>query len=519
MKKTYLYTAIISLFCLWIYGAGLFQLPVTDKDEALFAQASKQMIQTGNYGQIKVQDKNRHLKPPGIYWLQSATVKTIDRDHTFHIGFFRLVSAIGAYLSALILFFGLRRFTSEKKAFLSAMLLSSSLLLVGEAHLATTDAMLLCTMVLMQTGLLFVYMKPSKIGPILFWGAMALGTLIKGLTPVVGLLTLATLIIIDRDPKLFFKTKPLKGIMLFVVISLCWLIPISLATHSNFLWDMIHGDLLPKITGGQEGHGRFPGYFLVLLPLIFWPGSLLLGKGIAHSVKQFRDPLTRFLLAWLVPTWMLYEIIPTKLPEYVLPLFPAIAALIVLGYSAKLSKPWKTVEIIVRALWLLYSVALLIALSMLPHYMRQSLTSMQYLTVIALAAMIVISNIHYHKKYLLPALFCVSAIFYPLLTAKYLPELNNFWLSVKINNVINKLPKTNQPVLASDYQEPSLIFYLGTKQVKFMPSSSDVFKQLKKGQLGLTETVTPKSFKNLATLTGFEYNGGHWRTIHVVTPQ
>ena len=104
MKK---YILILTLFCLWIYGAGLFQLPVTDKDEALFAQASKQMIQTGNYGQIKVQDKNRHLKPPGIYWLQSAAVKTIDRDHTFHIGFFRLVSAIGAYLSALILFFGL----------------------------------------------------------------------------------------------------------------------------------------------------------------------------------------------------------------------------------------------------------------------------------------------------------------------------------------------------------------------------------------------------------------------------
>ncbi len=55
---------------------GFFQIPPVDRDEAYFAQATKQMIETGDYVDIRYQDDVRYRKPVGIYWMQAAVVNT-----------------------------------------------------------------------------------------------------------------------------------------------------------------------------------------------------------------------------------------------------------------------------------------------------------------------------------------------------------------------------------------------------------------------------------------------------------
>src|SRR3569623_3167981 len=54
---------------------GFFQIPPVDRDEARFAQATKQMLETGEYVDIRFQDEVRYKKPVGIYWLQATAVK------------------------------------------------------------------------------------------------------------------------------------------------------------------------------------------------------------------------------------------------------------------------------------------------------------------------------------------------------------------------------------------------------------------------------------------------------------
>ena len=54
---------------------GFFQIPPVDRDEARFAQATKQMVESGDYIDIRFQDEVRYKKPVGIYWLQAAAVK------------------------------------------------------------------------------------------------------------------------------------------------------------------------------------------------------------------------------------------------------------------------------------------------------------------------------------------------------------------------------------------------------------------------------------------------------------
>ena len=123
---------ILVLLSLILFLPGFFQIPPVDRDEAYFAQATKQMIETGDYVDIRYQDDVRYRKPVGIYWLQAAVVKTAE------------IFAVGAVLATY--WCGLA-FVSRRGAILAALMMAASTLLGGEARLAKTDAVLLFTSV------------------------------------------------------------------------------------------------------------------------------------------------------------------------------------------------------------------------------------------------------------------------------------------------------------------------------------------------------------------------------------
>src|SRR5947208_674946 len=67
--------AVLVVAALLAFLPGFFQIPPMDRDEARFAQATKQMLETGEYVDIRFQNEVRYKKPVGIYWLQAAAVK------------------------------------------------------------------------------------------------------------------------------------------------------------------------------------------------------------------------------------------------------------------------------------------------------------------------------------------------------------------------------------------------------------------------------------------------------------
>src|SRR4029450_6604088 len=75
-------------------------------------------------------------------------------------------------------------------------------------------------------------------------------------------------------------------------------------------------------------HGAPPGYYFVLFWVTFWPGATLAALVTPAVWGARRERAIKFLLAWLVPPWVVFELVVTKLPHYVLPLYPAIAILI-----------------------------------------------------------------------------------------------------------------------------------------------------------------------------------------------
>jgi 4-amino-4-deoxy-L-arabinose transferase-like glycosyltransferase len=92
--------------------------------------------------------------------------------------------------------------------------------------------------------------------------------------------------------------------------------------------------MLAKIGGGQETHGAPPGVYVLLFFVTFFPGSALALIATPAIWSARRQATTRFLLAWLVPSWIVFELVPTKLPHYVLPVYPAIAILIAASMQA-----------------------------------------------------------------------------------------------------------------------------------------------------------------------------------------
>jgi 4-amino-4-deoxy-L-arabinose transferase-like glycosyltransferase len=333
--------ALLVLISLILFLPGFFQIPPVDRDEAYFAQATKQMIETGDYVDIRYQDDIRYRKPVGIYWLQAAVVKTAEifrfPDARTTIWLYRIPSLIGAVGAVLATYWCGLAFVSRRGAVLAAIMMAASTLLGGEARLAKTDAALLFTIVAAMGVLARAYLSPREAGnarlgwmlPAVFWTALAAGILLKGPVNlmIVGLAAV-TLSIYERSGRWLLALRPLAGLAWLVLIVLPWFVAIYLRVGYAFLVNSVGHDMLGKLASAQEAHGAPPGLYLVLFFATFYPGSILAGLAAPAVWTVRREPAARFLLAWLVPSWIVFELIVTKLPHYVLPLYPAIAILI-----------------------------------------------------------------------------------------------------------------------------------------------------------------------------------------------
>jgi len=345
--------------CLIAFLPGFFTIPPLDRDEARFAQATKQMLESGDYVDIRFQDESRYKKPVGIYWLQAGVVKLgeaagVPRAHT-RIWLYRLVSLAGAIGAVLATYWAALGFVSRRAALLAGIMMASSLLLGVEARLAKTDAMLLLTAVVAMGALGRIYLA-AQAGegadrgashpwrrPAIFWTALAAGILLKGpLILMFAGLTIAALVALDRSAAWLMRLKPAAGIPWMLLLVLPWFVAIVVKSGDSFFTESLGHDLFAKLGSGQESHGGPPGTYLVLFWLTFFPGAMLAGLAAPAIWRARREPGAKFLLAWIVPAWILLEIVATKLPHYVLPLYPAIAILIagVIDNHALSRRPW-----------------------------------------------------------------------------------------------------------------------------------------------------------------------------------
>jgi 4-amino-4-deoxy-L-arabinose transferase-like glycosyltransferase len=253
------------------------------------------------------------------------------------IGLYRLPSLLGALAAVLLTYWAALAFVSRRAALLAGVMMATCFLLSVEGRLAKTDAMLLAAIVAAMGALARAYLpeqRARKEGsawtvPAVFWTALAAGVLFKGpvILMVVGLAAV-TLAVTDRSLRWLAALHPLAGLAWFAILVLPWFLAIIMRSGESFFAESVGQDLLGKLTRGQESHGAPPGYYLAVFWVTFWPGATLAALATPAVWAARREPGAKFLLAWLLPSWLVFEIVVTKLPHYVLPLFPAIAILI-----------------------------------------------------------------------------------------------------------------------------------------------------------------------------------------------
>jgi len=332
---------VLLVFSLIALLPGFFTIPPVDRDEARFAQATKQMLESGQYVDIRFQDEVRYKKPVGIYWLQAGAVKTgealgIPSART-KIWLYRLPSLFGAIGAVLLTYWTALAFVTRRSAVLAGVMMAASIIVGVEARFATTDAMLLLTCTAAMGALARIYLARRKhpdeaVGwamPAVLWTAIAGGVLLKGplILMFVGL-TIIAVSIADKSWGWAKSTRPLVGIAWMLLLVLPWFAAIVARSGESFFVQALGHDMLEKVVSGQEAHGAPPGTYFLLFFLTFWPGSVLAAPAAPAIWRARRELGARFLLAWLVPSWIVFEAAMTKLPHYVMPLYPAIAILI-----------------------------------------------------------------------------------------------------------------------------------------------------------------------------------------------
>ena len=338
--------ALLLVISLVSFLPGFFNIPPVDRDEARFAQATRQMIESRDYIDIRFQDEVRYKKPVGIYWMQAAAVRAgaalgIPDAHTA-IWLYRIPSLFGAIGAVLLTYWAALAFVARRGAYLAGLMMATCVLLNVEARLAKTDAVLLACCVAAMGVMARAYLGQSlgrHVGwghAALLWTAIAVGILVKGplILMVTGLAAVA-LAVADRSARWLLHLRPAPGILWVLLLALPWFILIMAKSGDSFLQQSVGQDLFAKIFQGQESHGAPPGYYLILFWLTFWPAAPLAAVAAPAAWRAWREPAERFLLAWIVPSWIVFELVMTKLPHYVLPLYPAIAVLIARGIEQR----------------------------------------------------------------------------------------------------------------------------------------------------------------------------------------
>jgi|CXWL01.1.fsa_nt_gi 4-amino-4-deoxy-L-arabinose transferase-like glycosyltransferase len=479
--RGYLLIALIALVSS-LFGAA--RLPVMDRDEARFAQATRQMVETGDYVRIRVQEDERNKKPIGIHWLQAASVHAFEpfTQRLNTIWPYRLPSALGAMLAALATLWAGSALIGRRAAFLGAALFASGVLLGFEGMTAKTDAVLagFTTLAMAALARLYTDTHRPRLLALLFWFAVGCGVLIKGpVTPLVAVLTLVTL---GAWTGRWAWMKPLAwwpGPLIAAAIVAPWMIAINQATDGRFFIEAIGGDLAPKVAGGQEGHFAWPGYHLALLAFLIFPASYALPMAARLGWRTIKAPRAnreldtlRFLLAWAVPSFLLFELLPTKLAHYTLPTYPALALLCGAGLFAAMRERWRGTHLIGMVLFALTAIAIAaiaaVGTTFMPGdadaAMRRAISSgliNAILIGLALAALIILRR---------PALrtgavvLCALALSYGL-RQHVLPEARTLLVSSEAVAALTRarmLPKEDRGFWVVGYGETSFVFMTRT---------------------------------------------------------
>lgn len=460
---------LISFFAL-----GSFTL--FDVDEAVFSQATKEMVESGDWITPTYNGETRYDKPILLYWLMGGSYKV------FGVNEFaaRFPSAVSGFLLCLAVFFFVRHFRDERKAFYAAFPLALSPYFLVYTHAAVTDMVLTLFITLaLFSFFLSLERRPGAdryiLGTYVF---SSLAFLTKGLIGILFPFGIACAYLLSTDGLRGLKKMfSLKGIILFVLLCGPWYGAQLFINGQEFIQQFFVKHHLKRYTGVISGHKGPLYYYIPALIAGLIPWVVFLPAGIRHALRDVRsgrnehkagsDHLDLFAFIWFAAIVTFFSLSTTKLPNYVLPGIPAAALLISFGMTEE--EAWRKYSYLgIAALTAAAGIAFLST----PKYLLRvgisdtSWTFVASLVFFAVAAVSILALIT--QKHLYGLISALMGILLLLLCAKALPvasrslqgALHEYSLYAK-----NRLAK-DERIISYRINNPSIVFYSDHRTIR-----------------------------------------------------
>ena len=509
-----------------------------DRDEGKFAGAALEMERSGRLLYPTFRGEIRAQKPILAYWLMIAAFRVFGPS-AWAARFWSAVAAASACAATYAA--GRRLFSGRAGLWAMAALASSPLLLV-EATAATADAILLAAITGAMTAFAFSLERGMTTSLVIVLAiSVGLALLAKG--PVglaVPVLVIAGTLAAAGGTTLRVRADRMRlaaGVLLGCLIFMAWLLPADRATGGRFVREGLGREVLARAARPMEGHGGgilSAGYYLPVILLGFSPWTLYLPGAISAAAGgRLGGARGRALLVgWAVPALLLFSFVATKLPHYVLPLWPALA----LAVGAALAKEregalsprdrlW-----LARGIWLfaplvaVESVLVAVAAFLIPA------PELRLPGVVAAAGLgavgIAVTRRHAAGRYAGGAMILAVAI--PCLeafaAAAILPAFERFKAAPAVAAATLSYARRGVPIRSYGFDSPSLDFALDASVLP-IPDRRSLESWLESsgpGVLVTTAAVAGQIFpasrsglREIARVRSFEYDKGRWTDVVV----
>jgi 4-amino-4-deoxy-L-arabinose transferase-like glycosyltransferase len=476
-KNSFLCIALLVLIGLLAFFPGLGKGSLWDRDETHYAEIAREMLLEKSWAIPYFNGKAFLHKPVFAYWMIGLAYRLFGVNE-FSARFFSAVFGLG---TCIFTFYIGSFLYDNRTGFLSGLILATGMLPLVIFRAAVTDAYL----VFFITGICFFFLKAIRSETNGYYYAcyimMGLATLVKG---PIGIVLPAGIILcyllFSRKFNILKQMHLLTGIGIIILIVLPWFLKIYSLMGDKFISDFIVKHHLRRFSQPMEGHG---GPFWLYIPVVligFFPWSVF----SIQSYKTIRDSdpdAYRFLLGWFGVVFVFFSLASTKLPHYILPLFPALALASGLFWGRILSSDEKEAakaENLIIPLKINFIFASLLVIGTLAiYFIRSEIASIRLvlnMTILAGGSWLTLKALN--KKELRTVFWILPSMqILFLMYASYIsiPWVERFRTVIPLASEVGHLAQDQEKVFAFDFFEPGLVFYSG-RQVEKIDSVEQI---------------------------------------------
>ena len=510
-----------------------------DRDEPRFARATVEMVASGDYLVPTFNGQLRPDKPILIYWLMSLPMRVLGPTELAC----RFFCGIGTAVTCWLTFFIGKTLLNPRVGLWAMTILATSLMMLYMGTAATADGVLLPFMVAQMAVFVGFATSPRRgWAQVLLGLAVGGGLLAKGPVGGVPMLALAVTVGFARGqyPTVWRLRELAMAVSLGLALFLLWAWPANVATGGEFYRQGIGHHVLSRAAKPLEHHGgRFLLYLPYYLPVIliglfpwtlFLPGTLSACLGRRLGGAPFRS----IFLAWTVPLLIVMTLVATKLPHYILFIWPMAA--LAIGATLDAARQGALARQDLR--WLRRGAGLFVAMSTLSGlaliaarwYVRMVdlplATALCGLILLgeAAAAMWAMhtSKLHYLAKGLVAGTLAFLLVF--LLWV--MPAIETLKISPTIARMVREKGRDLPPIATYDYAEPTLNFYIGATlnpldtrealQAWLEDEGPGLLIISKRARTQLIGEGVNLNLDSLGSKWGFNYTKGNMMEIHVL---